>query len=149
METSKNHMARHMGGGGANGPAAVLWDTRQGGATRGNARYPMTPGPSGCGARDPNRALLQPEQQPAEVERAKHRALSGSGESGAATGKRCDRREHGVPQALRRKGRVRVRMWGIPSDAHSLAGDGHSPRQRPVLGLRCHPPGPRGGGTRN
>jgi hypothetical protein len=67
---------------------------------------------------------------------------------------RCDRlvccQEHGVPQGLRHKGRVRVRMWNISNDAHSLAGDGHIPRQRPAPDSRqtfavAHlGPGPRG-----
>jgi hypothetical protein len=59
----------------------------------------------------------------------------GSGESGASTGQRCEHlacsRERRVPHGLRRQGGVRVRVWDIPNDAHSLARDGqHAPRDR-------------------
>jgi hypothetical protein len=37
-----------------------------------------------------------------------------------------------------------LRMWDIPNGAHSLAGDGHGPRQRPVSDLRRRPTGPWG-----
>jgi hypothetical protein len=38
-------------------------------------------------------------------------------------------------------------MWDIPNASHSLADDGHIPRQRPVPDLRRRPPRPRGLGT--
>jgi hypothetical protein len=67
----------------------------------------------------------------------------------------CDRlacrREHGVPQSRptpqRPRSSAHVGYPELPNGAHSLAGGGHSPRQRPVLGLRCRPPGPREPGT--
>jgi hypothetical protein len=83
----------------------------------------------------------------AEVERAKHRALWVRARAVRPPGNdaiawhAAENAEYPT-QGLCRQGCVRVRMWDISNGTHSPAGDGHSPRQRPVPDLRRRQPGP-------